>query len=120
MNKKLFIFLCSVFVSFSVSANQTEIDHLLSFVKLTECQYERNGTKYNGEKAVKHIRKKYNYYSDDIKTAEDFIRYSATKSSMSGKAYKIHCEGKYAVTSQQWLLGELHRLRQFENVKNTK
>ena len=39
------------------------------------------------------------------------IKYSATKSTMSGRHYKIHCEGKETVTSKEWLLGELKRYR---------
>ena len=61
---------------------QTEIQHLLEFVKTTPCQYERNGTQHTGVEAVEHIQKKYDYYLDDIKTAEDFIEYSATKLSL--------------------------------------
>ncbi len=99
-------------MSFNVLASsQDEITHLLSYVKSTDCQYERNGTMHNGEEAAKHINKKYQYYIDDIKSTEDFIRYSATKSTMSGKFYRIHCPNKAVVRSQQWLLTELQAFR---------
>ena len=75
--------------SFAFSSTQTEISHLLKFVSETQCQYERNGTMHTGKEAKNHIQKKYDYYEDDIKTTEDFIRLSATKSYFSGKHYKI-------------------------------
>jgi hypothetical protein len=66
---------------------------------------------HNGKEAVKHIQKKYDYFADDITSTEDFIKYSATKSKMSGKYYKIHCSGKKPVKSQDWLLTELKAYR---------
>ncbi len=88
-----------------------EINHLLNFVKTSSCKFERNGSIHQAAEAVEHIRKKYTYYEDDIENTEDFIRYSATKSAVSGRHYNIHCEGKKIVTSREWLLGELERYR---------
>lgn len=105
-----FIFVLLLHVHW-VQANPAEINHLLHFVKHTQCQYERNGTLHSGVDAVAHIKKKYDYYKDDIKTTEDFIELSATKSTMSGKAYQVHCPNKKAITSKQWLLDELATFR---------
>jgi len=110
LSKKLLVLL-SLFSFCSFASNQEEINHLLNFVSSTDCKYERNGTMHNGAEAVKHITKKYEYYSDDIETAEEFIKYSATKSKMSGKYYKIHCSNMVAVKSQDWLLQELNLYR---------
>ena len=94
--------------SFNVLADSSkEIEHLLSFVASTNCKYERNGKMHSGEEAVEHIKKKYDYFSDDIETTEDFIKYSATKSKMSGNHYKIHCTDKPTIKSSTWLLTEL-------------
>ena len=95
-----------------VSADtQQEINHLLAFVANTTCQYERNGTVYDGARAEKHIKRKYEYFKDKINSAEDFIKYSATKSTMSGKQYKIHCENIATQNSSDWLLDELKKYR---------
>lgn len=91
---------------------EQEIQYLLSVVKKTDCLYERNGTKHKGEEAVKHIIKKYDYFKDDIKTAEDFIRLSATKSTMSGKTYQVHCPNKATQDSAAWLKQYLKNFRQ--------
>jgi hypothetical protein len=104
---KIFLILIFTFSINVFAATQDEINHLLSFVASTDCKYERNGTMHNGKEAVEHINKKYAYYADDIESTEDFIKYSATKSKMSGKYYKIHCTNKSSIKSQDWLLAEL-------------
>ena len=88
-----------------------EIDHLLAYVENSPCTYERNGTRYSGPEARDHISMKYAYYKDKIKTAEDFISYSATRSKMTGKKYAIHCPGTEAVYAADWLLAELGAFR---------
>lgn len=93
------------------ASTQDEINHLLNFVRTTDCQYERNGTMHTGAEAHIHIKKKYNYFADDIKTTEDFIKYAATKSKMSGQYYKIHCPNKATIKSKVWLTNELMRFR---------
>lgn len=104
---KIFVILLSAFSLHVFAATQDEINHLLRFVASTDCKYERNGTMHTGKEAVEHINKKYAYYSDDIESTEDFIKYSATKSKMSGKYYKIHCTNNSSMKSQDWLLAEL-------------
>ncbi|OUR70527.1 hypothetical protein A9Q73_00005 [Bermanella sp. 47_1433_sub80_T6] len=90
---------------------QLETQHLLNFIKSTQCQYERNGTLHNGVEALQHIEKKYQYYLDDIHSSEDFIKYSATKSQMSGKKYRVHCPGQAIQDSHAWLKAELEKYR---------
>ena len=109
--RKVFLLLLSLLSLNVVASTQDEINHLLSFVASTDCKYERNGTMHTGAEAVEHINKKYDYYSDDITSTEDFIEYSATKSKMSGKYYKIHCGNSAPIKSQKWLLTELQAYR---------
>jgi hypothetical protein len=106
------IFLTSIlFATAAFADTQQEINHLLEFVANTTCQYERNGTLYNGKKAQDHINRKYEYFQDEINSAEDFIAYSATKSTMSGKHYQVHCPGLEIQDSSDWLLEELQNYR---------
>ena len=109
--RKVMLVLLSLCSLNAVASTQDEINHLLSFVASTDCKYERNGTLHTGAEAVEHINKKYDYYSDDITSTEDFIEYSATKSKMSGKYYKIHCGNSAPIKSQKWLLTELQAYR---------
>ena len=108
---KVILILSSTFSLNVYATTQDEINHLLGFLESTDCKYERNGTLHNGAEAIQHIKKKYAYFSDDIKSTEDFIKYSATKSKMSGEYYKVHCINKSPINSQDWLLRELKAYR---------
>jgi len=88
-----------------------EVSHLLDFVRNSQCIINRNGTDYPAEKGVAHIEKKYDYFRDDINSTEDFIEYSATKSTMSGDYYTVTCPGKQTIKTQDWLLEELQQFR---------
>ena len=105
-------FFCAALAAplFAAGINE-EIDHLLQFVEHTQCQYERNGKMHSGREAAEHIKKKYNYFKNDIQSAERFIELSATKSTLSGKFYLVHCPGHPPIRSQLWLLRELENYR---------
>ncbi len=77
-----------------------EVNHLLAFVKNSGCIINRNGTDRSAGKGVSHIENKYDYFRDDIKSTEDFIEYSATKSTMSGSYYTVTCPDKKATNTQ--------------------
>jgi hypothetical protein len=88
-----------------------EVKHLLGFVSNSHCIINRNGTDYPAEKGVEHIQKKYDYFRDDIHSTEDFIEYSATKSTMSGKYYTVTCPDKETIKTRDWLMEELKQFR---------
>ncbi|MBL0715276.1 MAG: DUF5329 domain-containing protein [Desulfosarcina sp.] len=88
-----------------------EIQHLIAYIAGSDCRFIRNGKAYGGDEARKHIQKKYEYARRRIKTTEDFIRYAATQSSMSGEPYRIRC-GDQTVLCADWLWAELERFRQ--------
>lgn len=94
-----------------------EVEHLLSFVRQSDCVMVRNGNEHEGEEAASHIQKKYDYFADDITTTEAFIEYSATKSTMSGKYYTVKCPDGKEMRSQDWLLEELAVFRGIKNEK---
>jgi hypothetical protein len=99
-------------VNADVPADQVkEINHLLDFIKNSNCIINRNGTDHPAIKGVEHIKNKYEYFRDDIKNTEGFIEYSATKSTMSGNYYTVTCPGKETIKTQDWLLTELKRFR---------
>ena len=88
-----------------------EVNQLLYFVKNSACIINRNGSDYPANEGVGHIKRKYDYFRDDINSTEDFIEYSATKSTMSGKYYTATCPGKGTMKTRDWLLTELKRFR---------
>ena len=92
-----------------------EIVYLLNFIKNTNCIMERNGKKHRGEEAYSHILKKYHYFRNKIKSTEQFIELSASKSTLSGKPYMVSCDGQKSIGTQKWLLDELHNYRRNRN-----
>lgn len=93
---------------------QAEIDHLKRFIAKSQCTYNRNGDLHTAKEALEHIQKKQDYFEDDIHTAEDFIRLSASKSTFSGNPYTVICpspNGQQTITSQTWLLRALEDYR---------
>lgn len=98
-------------ISFSVfAAMQDEIQHLLQYVEYSGCEFERNGAVYDSKEARSHIERKYDYIKSRVDETEDFIKYAATRSSMSGTKYQVTCDGKQQ-TSADWLRNELSRYR---------
>ena len=89
---------------------QDEIQHLLQFVENSGCEFERNGTIYDSKEARLHIEKKYNYVRSYVDETEDFIKYAATESSISGRKYHVIC-GDRKLASGDWLHEELSRYR---------
>jgi len=92
--------------------DENEINHLLAFVEHSDCTFVRNDVKYDGERARKHLERKFNYIKKRTEqvSAELFIEYAASKSSLSKKPYTVECESRI-ITSERWLLDELERYR---------
>lgn len=91
-------------------AAQDEIDHLLSYVASSSCTFVRNGSEYPADRAREHLVDKYRFAGSRIATAEQFIDYLATKSSLSGRPYHVRC-GTQDALSGPWLTAELKRYR---------
>ena len=94
----------------AAAATAEEITSLLIFVEQSECTFVRNGKQYDGLKAREHIEKKYAHFKERITTTEDFILYSATKSTITGKPYMVICNSVDILLSD-WLNAELSELR---------
>lgn len=90
---------------------EAEIDHLLGFIAASPCAFIRNGAAYDGAEAVDHIKDKYDYYRDEIHSAEDFIALAASKSALSGKPYLVKCGGT-TEPAADWITRELAAFRQ--------
>lgn len=100
---------------------QSEIRHLLGYVEQSECQFYRNGVWHQDTKAArKHLELKYDYFSKKgrIESAEDFIKWCATKSEMSGRPYLVKLGDGEDILLSQWLIKELERYRKKCNGMN--
>ncbi|MCB6182605.1 DUF5329 domain-containing protein [Leeia sp. TBRC 13508] len=101
---------CNAIATPNVTAEK-EVQHLLSFVSRSGCTFVRNGANYSASQASEHLASKYDQAKDKLNTSEDFIRYVASTSSMTGKPYLAKCSGKSEITSSVWLTTELARFR---------
>ncbi len=116
---KLWIIILCVLSATPVVAGQPgnetirEINQLIVFVKTSQCRFYRNGAWHEASSAAEHILRKYDYVQKKglINSTEDFIKYAATKSSMTGRKYKVQCGDKEAIDCADWLTAELHQIR---------
>ncbi|HEY5862424.1 MAG TPA: DUF5329 domain-containing protein [Casimicrobiaceae bacterium] len=91
-------------------AAQAEIDHLLAFVAASSCSFIRSGKPYPAAEARDHLAGKFQYAKSRISTADQFIRYIASESSMTREPYKVKC-GASEMPAGVWLTAELQRYR---------
>jgi hypothetical protein len=109
-----FSFPPSLFAASLSPAQEAEIAHMISYIEKSGCEFFRNGTWYKEAKPVReHVEKKYRYFlgKQKINSAEDFIKWSATKSELSGKQYMVRCEKGSEGPMSEWLSVELDRYR---------
>ena len=97
---------------------QDAIHHLLQFVETSSCTFLRNGVEYDSKSAVNHIKQKYDYFKNQIRTAEDFIALAATKSELSGRPYFVRCGKAKEIPTASWLHEELQEYRKTRTDKS--
>ena len=90
---------------------EAEVEHLINYLADSDCQMVRNGKSHDSKYGANHVRRKYAHFRKEISNTEGFIRYSATKSTLSGRYYEVHCVGEAPVRSRDWLLEELKAYR---------
>ena len=89
-----------------------EVEALLKFVGgLKRESFIRNGDVHSAKEAEAHLRMKWSSVRNRNATAEDFIRYCATKSSLSGREYLIRHPDGHEEPSARVLLKELQAIR---------
>lgn len=89
-----------------------EIAQLMDALSHSGCQFQRNGSWYGAGEARAHLQRKYDYLlkKDKVDTAEQFIERAASQSSMSGRAYRVKCQGREQEASA-WFDVQLQKLR---------
>jgi hypothetical protein len=93
--------------------SHAEIEYLLARLGKSECEFNRNGSWYSAVEAREHLTMKFSYLQrkKTIGSSEDFIALGASRSSLSGTAYRVRCTDTAVVDSAQWLTQELLRYR---------
>lgn len=95
------------------AAAQREIDGLMQALAESNCRFQRNGRWYDAGDARHHLQRKYDYLlrRDLADTAELFIERAASRSSISGKPYRVSCPGHAEQDAAPWFQQQLARLR---------
>lgn len=88
------------------------IDQLIDRVaQMSTVVFIRNGSEASAHDAAAHLRDKYDYFRDQIVTAEDFIRLCGTRSEMTRIAYRVRFAGGQERPAAEVLQEQLNALR---------
>jgi hypothetical protein len=81
-----------------------DIQYLLDAIERSGCEFYRNGSWYAAAEARSHLASKYREVDKrrPVRSAQDFIDWVGTRSSMSGEPYRVRCPGSDAMTSAEW------------------
>lgn len=88
-----------------------EVDELISFVRLSDVRFIRNGREYSAADGADHLRDKLARAGDRVKTTDDFITGIASKSYLSGKPYLVKFSDGRTQPTGEWLRGHLAGMR---------
>ena len=83
------------------------IKYLLDYVAKSDATFIRNGQTHTPQEAVSHIKAKYEHFKSEIKTPEDFIRLSASKSLLTGQPYLVKTRDGKEMPLSDWLANAL-------------
>lgn len=96
---------------------QAEIDALIGALATSGCEFQRNGSWHGAARAKAHLQRKYDWLRKRglADTPELFIERAASRSSTSGQAYRVRCQGRPETTSADWFGARLRELREAES-----
>jgi hypothetical protein len=92
-------------------AEARKIEALIAAVAAQrDAVFIRNGSEHTAAQAAAHLRLKWTNAGGRIRTAEDFIRYCASKSSLTGRKYRIRFADGREVDAGDFFRAELRRI----------
>lgn len=104
----LLLWMAALAQSAAPPREQARIEYLIARVELLrDAQFIRNGTTYDAHAAADHMRRKLRFAGERVKSAEDFIRYCASASSVTGRAYEIRLGDGRTLTAAAFLSAQL-------------
>ena len=107
----LALLLCVLVAAPAVARQDIEtrrIEYLIDAVAgLQGATFIRNGDEYSAAQAAAHLRLKLDRAGARIRTAEDFIAFCATGSSISGQKYRIRLGDGRTLDTAEFLRGRL-------------
>ncbi|MBP1749971.1 MAG: hypothetical protein H6Q52_2510 [Deltaproteobacteria bacterium] len=107
----VFMILLSLIVARAFAQDTSEaakIQYLIASVETLEgAKFIRNGNEYDARSASSHLRLKLKTAGKKVKTAEDFIKYCASKSSITGEPYLMRFADGTTVKSEAFFRNKL-------------
>ncbi len=95
----------AVFTLLSRQAHEANsIDGLLRFIETAETTFLRNGVEIPGKEFAALLRSKYEFRRQGVTSTEKFIREVATRSSTTGKRYRVRLGDGEVADLDAWLL----------------
>ncbi|OPX99307.1 MAG: hypothetical protein A4E60_02826 [Syntrophorhabdus sp. PtaB.Bin047] len=111
----ILLLLAAVHVCAGNLSEAARIQYLIASVEALEgAKFIRNGSEHDARAAADHLRLKLKVAGNKVKTAEDFIKYCASRSSMTGEPYLIRFADGTTVRSEVFFR---NRLRTFAGDK---
>jgi hypothetical protein len=95
--------LCCLLCCAKAAEPDPDVEYLLLRVQDSACEFERNGSKYTGVEAARHLRRKVAAARTGTVDVERFITQIASHSSISGRPYLVRCPGASPEPSAVWL-----------------
>ena len=90
------------------SSETAKIQYLIASIgELNGAKFIRNGSEYEAQVAASHLRLKLKAAGAKVNTAEDFIQYCASKSSISGEPYLIRLADGTTLKSEVFFRNKL-------------
>ena len=86
------------------------IEALLAAIEASGLLFLRNGKAHSGAGAAQHLRRKWGHAGDRVRTPEDFIEHLASRSSLTGRAYRVRRADDSLVEMGVWLRKRLDEL----------
>ena len=95
--------------AFALDTSETaKIQYLIASVEALEgAKFIRNGSEYDARAASDHLRLKLKVAGKKVKTAEDFIKFCASKSSITGEPYLMRFADGTTVKSEVFFRNKL-------------
>lgn len=88
-----------------------KVERVIEYVAgLKGAVFLRNGGEHTPAEAAEHMRTKWQRARDRAPTARDFIEQAASRSSLTGEAYRIRLSDGREVTARDLLTAELDRI----------
>lgn len=120
MNRPAFLLLAvaltvapSIVAAAPSAATRHEITGLMDALENSGCRFQRNGNWYEPTAARTHVQRKYDSLlkRDLVDSSEQFIERAASRSSLSGKAYRVACPDRPEQDAASWFQQKLRQLR---------